>query len=280
MSYFDFRGHKVWYEASGDGPPVVFLHNGGNDHRIWDFQVAHFSRTRRVFVLDHLGFGQSDSPEVDYTLPLYVDQVATFFEAMKLDRAALVGHCIGGAMSLEYTRQHPERIEKLVLFNVATEQTLCAGPLADVYRNFHDDPVAMRAFTNGLETNGMTREFTDAAVRNQFGATSDPGEEFLAYMHRLWNQKGQMRALYAGISRFDTFRAGDQFVKPVGFPPTLLFWGGENHILPPAGARGLVEAIRPERVEILEGCGHMAMRDRPEVVNRTIEEFLAANERE
>jgi pimeloyl-ACP methyl ester carboxylesterase len=150
MSFFDFRGHRVWYESSGTGPAMVFLHNGGNDHRIWDLQAAHFARTNRVILVDHLGFGNSDCPEIDYTLPLYTEQVATLIETLKLERVILVGHCIGGAMALNYTLAHPERVEKLVLFNVATEGTLCAGPLAATYRKFHNDAAAMRTFVDEI----------------------------------------------------------------------------------------------------------------------------------
>jgi len=56
VSTFDYNGCKVWYEESGQGEPLVFLHNGGNDHRIWDHQVAHFSKNCRVIAVDHLVF--------------------------------------------------------------------------------------------------------------------------------------------------------------------------------------------------------------------------------
>ncbi len=129
MSTDDFRGYKVWYRASGSGEPMLFLHNGGNDHRIWDRQVEHFSKSHRVIVVDHMGHGQSDCPSIDYTLLLYTEEVAALVDGLHLAPVTLVGHCIGGAMALSYTIGHPENVRALVLFNVATEDTLCAGPL-------------------------------------------------------------------------------------------------------------------------------------------------------
>ena len=78
MKHFLFRGHRVCFHEAGRGEPLVFLHNGGNDHRVWDYQLAHFARTRRVLALDHLGYGESDKPRIDYSLPLYAEMVACF----------------------------------------------------------------------------------------------------------------------------------------------------------------------------------------------------------
>ena len=166
MSHIDYNGHKVWYQESGAGEPLVFLHNGGNDHRIWDHQVAHFSRTHRVIVVDHLGHGNSDRPSLDYTLPLFTGEVAALVEQLSLAPVTLIGHCIGAGMSLNYALENASRVRRLVLFNVATEKTLLAGPLADVYRNFSRDPAAREAYCDGIDRNGLPREQTGRRFAN------------------------------------------------------------------------------------------------------------------
>jgi pimeloyl-ACP methyl ester carboxylesterase len=281
MSTVDFRGHKIWYRETGSGDPMLFLHNGGNDHRIWDRQVAHFSNTNRVIVVDHLGHGQSDCPSMDYTLPLFTDQVAALVDQLNLAPVTLVGHCIGGAMSLNYALAHPEKVHALVLFNVATEGTLCAGPLAGVYQKYSGDRAALEAFVEGLEAIQMTREQTDASLQGQLGASSaadDP--EFAGHLHRLYNQKGQMRTLYSTLAHFETYRGLDQFIRPEKFPPICLLWGEVNAILPSSGGETLRDRLNPDRFHMLSGCGHLGMREKPEQVNQTIAEFLAAVPRE
>src|SRR5579862_3214579 len=134
MKHFLFRGYKVCYVEAGTGAPMLFLHNGGTDHRIWDHQLAHFAKTRRVVALDYLGYGQSDKPDLDYTLPLFTEVVETAIAELGLAPLDLVGHCCGAAMALNFTLRHPEKVKLLVLFNAATEKTLLAGPLADIYR--------------------------------------------------------------------------------------------------------------------------------------------------
>ena len=62
------RGHSVRYLDRGQGEPLVFVHNGGMDHRLWEAQVAHFAPGRRVIALDLPGFGASDAWPEGYTL--------------------------------------------------------------------------------------------------------------------------------------------------------------------------------------------------------------------
>jgi pimeloyl-ACP methyl ester carboxylesterase len=83
-----------------------------------------------------------------------------------------------------------------------------------------------------------------------------------------------MRSLYNNLSNFASFAAPDEFVKPTGFPPLPLVWGGANQILPAAAGAALGERLQPDQAAVLAGCGHLVMREKPEEVNRLIEGFL------
>ena len=232
MSTVNYNGNKVWYEETGRGDPLIFLHNGGNDHRIWDHQVAHFSRSHRVIAVDHIGHGNSDRPPVDYTLPLFTGEVAALVQQLRLAPVTLIGHCIGAAMALNYTLAHPADVRRLVLFNVATEKTLLAGPLSDIYRKFSADPAALEAFVTGMETSGLPREQTEGGLQLQLGASrasDDP--EFADYIHRLYNQKGQMRTLF---------------------------------VLPRQAGEEVRQRLQPDRCEFLQNYGHLADRRVPD----------------
>ena len=64
MNSFPFKNLQVRFITAGEGEPFLFLHNGSNDHRIWDHQIAHFSPRYRVYALDLPGYGQSDGGEI------------------------------------------------------------------------------------------------------------------------------------------------------------------------------------------------------------------------
>ena len=277
MAEFSFQSWKVHYVEAGQGEPLVFLHNGGNDHRIWDYQLAHFARTHRVIATDHLGFGASDKPRIDYTLPLYSDMVAALVDELKLAPVTLIGNCIGGAMALHYAQRQPDKVRQLILFNVASEQNVLAGPLAKVYQTFSKHRWLRNLISLKVDRLGMSRKETTRSLRSQYGKHPPEDAEFAAYIHKLYNRKGQTRSLYNTLSVFDSFRPIDEFIRPAqGFPPVCLLWGRENFILPPSAGEKLRARLQPERVEWLESCGHLPMREQPAVINRIIEEVLAS----
>jgi pimeloyl-ACP methyl ester carboxylesterase len=270
MSYFEFQGYRVFFREEGAGDPIVFLHNGGNDHRIWDCQMEHFAKTHRVFALDHLGFGNSDKPDIEYTLPLYAAQLTAFIDGLNLAPVTLVGHCIGAAMALAYTLQNPSKVRALVLFNTATECTLVCGPLRDVYRNFRGNPEARARFVESIDGQ-LPPEAVSAALRQQI---ANPTPEFERYMTELWNRPGQMRSLYSVLANFHTWATLDTIRKPEGLPPVALFWSGGNQILPLQAGLEFRDKLQPDHFEVLEGANHMVMREKPEEVNAKLEAFL------
>ncbi|MCI0749264.1 MAG: alpha/beta fold hydrolase, partial [Nevskiales bacterium] len=214
MKEFQFKGHRIRYLEAGTGPPLVFLHNGGTDHRIWDHQIAYFSKSHRVIAPDLLGSGESDKPRVDYTLPLYVEVVGTLVDTLNLAPVTLVGNCMGSAMSLAYAAQQPDKVRRLVLFNVDSEQNLLAGPVGKLYRLFSRHHWLRNLLSFWVDRFGLPRKETDKILRSQFGKIPPDDPEFFDYMHRLYNRKGQMRALYNNFSVFETFRAIDEFIRP------------------------------------------------------------------
>jgi pimeloyl-ACP methyl ester carboxylesterase len=274
MNHFLFRGYKVCYTEAGHGEPLVFLHNGGNDHRVWDHQFAHFAATRHVFALDHLGFGESDKPRLEYTLPLYADMIARFVEELGLAPVDLVGHCLGGSMSLQFALQAPEQVRSLALCHVFTEQTLLAGPVGATYQYYDRHRRLRNLFTWWLDRTGLPRKQSAEILGSQYGDAPPDDPEFGEYIHRLYNRSGQMRTLYNLLSNSKSFGALDSFTRPAGMPPVYLFWGRSNRVLPIRSGEELCRHLKPDRFEIFEGGGHLLMREQPELINKRIESFL------
>jgi pimeloyl-ACP methyl ester carboxylesterase len=275
MKSISFHGARVAYAESGKGQPLLFLHNGGNDHRIWDYQLEYFSRSYRVIAPDHIGYGESDKPAgLEYTLPLYTEMVGALVDQLGLAPVALVGHCIGAAMAINYARLHPADIRCVIAFNVATEKTLLAGPLADQYREFSQSHAERDKFCTAAEAQAVTPAETAQSLQMQLGDA--PGEDaaFAEHLQALYNRPGQRTSLYNNLSNFASFAVLDEFVKPSGFPPLLLIWGLANQILPESAGAELARRLAPDRFERLAHCGHLAMREEPERVNRLIEQFL------
>ncbi len=106
------HGASLYYEIAGEGRPVVLLHAGIADCRMWDAQMATFAREFLVLRYDMRGFGRSSLPPGEFAP---YDDLAGLLDALGLDSAALVGASMGGAVALDFALTYPERVEGLVL---------------------------------------------------------------------------------------------------------------------------------------------------------------------
>ncbi|HEY7769762.1 alpha/beta fold hydrolase [Longimicrobium sp.] len=107
------QGGELFYEARGQGPPVVLLHAGARyDHTMWDGQVQALARRHRVIRYDLRGFGRSSRPSGPFSPPADLLRV---LEALGVERASLVGLGMGSGVAINFALQHPERVDRLVL---------------------------------------------------------------------------------------------------------------------------------------------------------------------
>jgi 3-oxoadipate enol-lactonase len=104
---------EIAYDVSGPSgaPAIVLLHGAFMDRRSWDRQVAAFSRQYRVVRMDFRPFGESTQPKQPYFVP---DDVLALMDALKIDRAHMVGHSFGGGVAIELALLHPERVASLI----------------------------------------------------------------------------------------------------------------------------------------------------------------------
>src|SRR5215468_6499103 len=106
-------GGEVWADDSGgDGPPLILLHPGVGDSRIWEPVLPGLTRSRRVIRYDARGFGRSPAPTVNFSL---LSDLIAVLDHFSVDRAAIVGCSQGGGSALGLALEQPERVAALVL---------------------------------------------------------------------------------------------------------------------------------------------------------------------
>ena len=106
------NGARIHYERTGEGMPVIFLHAGVADSRMWEPQVTAFARHFDVIRPDMRGFGQSELPPGRWSP---VHDLLGLVDHLHLKPAHLVGCSIGGGMAIDFAIEHGERVSKLVL---------------------------------------------------------------------------------------------------------------------------------------------------------------------
>jgi 3-oxoadipate enol-lactonase len=101
-----------WYDVHGDGPPVVLIHAGIADSRMWEPQLQSFAKSHTVVRVDLPGFGNSP---IESDVVSYRGAVKDSLDAAGIERAALVGVSFGGRTALEFALDFPARVSALVL---------------------------------------------------------------------------------------------------------------------------------------------------------------------
>jgi acyl-CoA synthetase (AMP-forming)/AMP-acid ligase II/pimeloyl-ACP methyl ester carboxylesterase len=269
-----FRGHNVAYYEHGQGEPMLFLHNAGNDHHIWEHQIRYFSQKQRVVAVDSLGYGKSDTPKLDYSLPLYSDMVSTIVDALGLAPVTIVATCTGAAMALNYALANPQKVKRLILFHIATENTVVGGNLEPTVKMVSGRPL-MRRIMMPLVDLMMSRGILHRGIiRGQYDETFEENPEFLHHLHQLYGKKGEGACLINLFSNWSSFASLDQVHPPAGFPPVHIIWGAANKVIPLARGRELCERLHPQTIDVIEGGGHLVMREKPAFINRRIEELI------
>ena len=104
-------GVRLYCEEAGSGVPVVFVHEYAADYRTWEPQMRHFSRSHRCVTYSQRGYPPSDVPNdpEKYSQDLFRDDVIAVMDALKIDKAHIVGHSMGAATALHVGIHYPQR---------------------------------------------------------------------------------------------------------------------------------------------------------------------------
>ena len=254
MPFVESGAASLYWEAHGEGPALAFLHGAGGNTLVWWQQVGHFSRTHRVVLFDHRGFGRSRCPSAELHPRHFVEDVARVLDAAGVERAALVCQSMGGFAGLPFALAHPERASALVL--CGTTGGLITGlVLRDVAR-LREKQKQLDALHLTLSAGFLAREPALAFLYTQLSGLTLPG------------------VLEMAIARLADLRLRpEQLVEFT--TPTLVIGGSEDAFFSRETLRGVAAAIPSAEFVELTGVGHASYFEQPEVFNRVVGEFLA-----
>ncbi|MFZ2160056.1 MAG: alpha/beta hydrolase [Bradyrhizobium sp.] len=122
MPYVEANGAKLYFEESGYGYPIVFIHEFASDIRGWDTQLHHLSRGYHCIAFNARGYPPSDVPEdaALYGWDFAVDDIAALMRGLKIERAHLVGLSMGGYAALQFGLRYPEKTSAIVAASVGS----------------------------------------------------------------------------------------------------------------------------------------------------------------
>lgn len=242
--------------GEGDGTPVVLIHGFGGDLNNWLFNHADLATERTVWALDLPGHGESGKVVESGALDELAQSVVDFLDAQKIERAHLVGHSLGGAVSMTVAERVPARVASLAL--------IASAGLGDEIDGAYIDGFVAAANRNALKPH-VVKLFADSAL-----VTRQLVEDLAKYK-RLEGVQDALRKISA-----QTFEGGAQrrvFRDRLSTlaPKVLVIWGESDQIIPVKHAQGLSPGVR---VEVIAGKGHMVQMEAAAEVNRVLKAFF------
>jgi pyruvate dehydrogenase E2 component (dihydrolipoamide acetyltransferase) len=250
-------GRTVRYLKIGDGgTPAVLIHGFGGDLNNWLFNHAELAAHRAVWALDLPGHGESGKTVETGSVDELADSVIAFLEDRGIERAHLVGHSMGGAVSMTVAAKTPERVVSLALI-------AAAGLGEEINREYIEGFIA-GSTRNALKPH-LLKLFADESL-----VTRQLIEDIVKYK-RLEGVKEALQKIAAS-----TFEGGVQQRVyrdrlDTLAPRTLVIWGARDQIIPARQAQGLPGSVR---AHVIEGKGHMVQMEAASEVNRLLNEFF------
>ncbi|MGE3932284.1 MAG: alpha/beta fold hydrolase [Rhodospirillaceae bacterium] len=255
----------VSYREAGRGPAIVFLHGLTGNSGVWVDQFEKLPARYRVIAWDAPGYGQS----ADLTTPKsdigqYVAALASLLDALKVNRAHLVGHSIGAIVAAAFRRRHKERVASLSLVEPITG----LGRLPEAMRD-----QAFRARKAEMESLGL-KGF--AARRGPATVATTAPQELIA---RAIESAAKLR-IQGYLKAWEALCQADLFAELRGIDvPTLVVAGTDDSHAPRESCRQIAAGIRGAQFTVLQGVGHSAYLEAPEVLSATLEAFVQAAQR-
>ncbi len=264
-------GYRLHYLAAGNGPPVILLHGFVGSAEEWrPMLVALAGQGYRAIAVDAPGFGRSDKPgDAPYSLSLYADLYAGLLDTLDLGSAAFIAHSMGGKFALATAILHPTRVTRLVLAD--TDGFAPASPLTKA----GDWPVLGPAFLWVSAQTMVVRAFLRAAFAHpDVFVTPELIERSRNALSGPDNRRA-LRALCRHYDAIDLQRSGLRARLSEIRCPTLIVWGTEDRVVPPAYSAVVQHEIAGSQLVLLPDCGHFPHIEAADEFQRIVIAFLA-----
>jgi aminoacrylate hydrolase len=251
---------ELFYEETGDGPPLMLVPGLGGQGSFWISQVPVFSRDFRTVVHDHRGTGRSTHSRLTYSIEQMADDALRLMDALKIDSAHFVGHSTGGAIGQAIALDHPERLRSLVL------SATWAGP----------DPYFRRLFESRRQTlidSGIEAYLRASSLMQTTPWWVSRNDDFLTDLHRVTAASAAPVEIL--VSRIDAILRHDRRRRLLEIRvPTLVIVAQDDMITPRFYSDELASRSPGAKLIVLETGGHYAPAINSEPYNTAVGSFL------
>jgi pimeloyl-ACP methyl ester carboxylesterase len=263
VDFVSANGVEIAYQRAGEGPPLVLVHGGAEDGRVWTRQIAALAEDFTVIAWDEPGAGRSSDVPPGFALADYADCLAILIGAVGLGPAHVAGFSWGGTLVLELYRRHPGHVSTLILI--------------DTYAGWKGSLPAEEVRTRlagALEIATAPAEDFDPTVPGLFAGP--PPAELLPLLGEM---ASDVRPETLENEALVMAEADQRDLLPSIAAPTLLVWGELDARSPLRVAREFQRQIPGAELVVIAGAGHASHLEQPDRFNESVRRFCLAHPR-
>ncbi|MCI0520218.1 MAG: alpha/beta hydrolase [Chloroflexi bacterium] len=249
----------VHYEVYGRGRPVILLHGWLGSWGLWQDTMAYLGRYYRAYALDFWGFGESGKKRESYAVQDFVSLVDQFMEQLGIGQAPLVGHSMGGTVSLLVAMQYPQRVRKVVVIG----SPIVGSSLSFLLKLFGRRPVAYIVHRNLWMLRLGFRILAPLYSRDK--RWSD-----------MMNRDLSRTTLESFLLSIASLRRTDlrPHLNQISIP-AMGMYGDHDIVVHPQQWKPMLEGIPHARIERYPNAGHFIMLDEPQKFLKPLHDFLS-----
>jgi pimeloyl-ACP methyl ester carboxylesterase len=270
----DVAGVRTYVAEAGEGPPVLLIHGYGDTADGWRRVVPGLLKDHRVVAIDMPPFGRSSAPPKGKLLDFYGDYFPTLLDELEIERTTVIGHSLGGAVSLRLAIQNPDRVERLGL--VAPAGLGSAPP-------WWWHALTARALWQGALSipSPLTTPLVRLGLRTflQLRLVDNPRrfDEEIAHLVQMHGSGRDLKLLLAaGHACIDSY-TGTLLEESLALDiPLWMLWGRGDGLVPSVHARAFERAHPEAKVHVLDDCGHYPHIEVPLRFNKLLRRWLDA----
>ena len=253
------NGSTLFYRLKGEGTAVMLVHGFGEDGQIWENQYLALQDRFRMIVPDLPGSGRSSMKD-ELSMDLMAVQLKELLDELKVDTCYMIGHSMGGYVTLAFAEQFPERLKGLGLFH------------STAFADSEEKKAVRRRGIDFIETHGALK-FQEQAIPNLFSDIfkQENPDKLPEFIEKYTNVQGEALVSYyeAMIKRPDRTHILKNFNKPL-----LFIMGEKDTAVPLEHSLRQCHLPRLSYIQILRHSAHMGMLEEAKVSTGFIRKFL------
>ena len=256
-------------EGPKDAPVIILLHGSNASLHTWQQWVDRLGKEYRIIRYDQPGHGLTGPhPKDDYSAGAFVDVVDRIAKNRGLDRFYLGGNSMGGWVSHEYAKAHPEKLLGLILIDAGGAPDAKPKSLPIGFR------IARLPVLNKLAQVITPRSVIETSLKqtvsNQAIVTKAEIDEYWELLRYPGNREATGKRFAQSANR-NTTSAISEATRNV---PALILWGDEDSLIPVSSAKWFQAQYRDQVTHIYKGIGHLPMEEAAETSARDVAEWL------